>query len=191
MVLYKYRSLQTFEHFVDILVNQCLYAAPFLSLSDPMEGRYVRLGSKSRTAMRRLRSDDDLRIVSLSSVWNSTLMWSHYADGHKGAVIAVELDQPNIEAMPVRYVSRLSGPRTADPIERIRALLLQKHEFWRYEKEYRIIVKNKDYVRVNIVEITLGLAVEANMHDLVIDLARTVDPSLPVTRILKSGLDVI
>ena len=132
-----------------------------------------------------------MRIVSLSRVWNSTLMWSHYADSHKGVVLSIEIYEPTLEAHPMNYVSRLASPNTWEPIERARALLLQKHEFWSYEKEYRVIIKNKSYVSVKIKEITLGLEVDRRLHNLVIDFAHTVDPELPVTKILKRGLDVV
>ncbi len=140
MVLYKYRSLQNFERFVDILINRRLYAAPFLNLNDPMEGRYVFTdGTRSKTLIRRIRSEDNLRIVSLSRTWNSTLMWSHYADSHRGVVVGVKLSDPRHEAIPVQYVSELSRPSGDNHAERAVAILGQKHEFWKYEKEYRVI----------------------------------------------------
>lgn len=36
----KYRSLDDFEYFVDIIVNQKLYVAEYTTLNDPMEGHY-------------------------------------------------------------------------------------------------------------------------------------------------------
>ena len=188
MVLYKYRSLQAFERFVDILLNRRLYTAPFLSLNDPMEGRYV---SSLSDTVRRVRTEEDVRILSLSRVWNSTLMWSHYADSHKGVVIGVEVDDPPHAALPMRYVSSLSRPGSGTPLERNIALLRKKHVFWQYEDEYRVIVQDQLYISVRIVEITLGLAVDNYMNDLIIDLAHAIDPSISVTRILKRGLDVV
>lgn len=130
MVLYKYSSLQNFERFVDILIHRRLYAAPFLSLNDPMEGRYlIKLGLRSRTAIRLIKSEYDLRIVSLSKIWNSTLMWSHYADSHKGVVIGIELDDPTLEAVPLHYVAELSYARRTKPATEASRLLLQKHKF--------------------------------------------------------------
>ena len=192
MVLYKYRSLQNFERFVDILINRRLYAAPFLRLNDPMEGRYVfRYGARSKTVIRRIRSEDNLRIVSLSRKWNSTLMWSHYADGHRGVVVGIKLSDPTHKAIPMQYVPELSRPSGDNPVERAIALLQQKHEFWQYEDEYRVILRNRKYVPIKIVEITLGLAVDELMNDLIIDLAHAIDPKIRVTRILKRGLDVV
>ena len=192
MVLYKYRSLQNFERFVDILINRRLYAAPFLSLNDPMEGRYIfRDGAQSKTAIRRIRSEDDLRIVSLSRKWNSTLMWSHYADSHRGVVVGIELSDRTHKVIPMQYVSELLRPNVDNSVERAIIALQQKHEFWQYEDEYRVILRNRKYVPIKIVEITLGLAVDKHMNDLIIDIAHEIDPKIQVTMILKQGLDVV
>lgn len=65
-------------------------------------------------------------------------------------------------------------------------ILLQKHEFWQYEDECRIIVKNREHVSTNIVDITLDKEMDERMSDLV----ETVGPNIPVATILKRGLDV-
>lgn len=41
MLLYKYRSIENFQFFVDIILNKRLYAARYLDLNDPMEGHYI------------------------------------------------------------------------------------------------------------------------------------------------------
>jgi hypothetical protein len=192
MVLYKYRSLQNFKRFVDILINRRLYAAPFLSLNDPMEGRYIfRDGAKSEAAIRRISSEDDLRIVSFSRKWNSTLMWSHYADRHRGVVVGIELSDSTYKALPMQYVSELLRPIGDNSVERTIAVLRQKHEFWQYEDEYRVILRNRKYIPVKIVEITLGLEVKTLTNDLIIDITHAIDPKIRVTRIQKRGLDVV
>ncbi len=39
-LLYKYRSLDNFKNFVDIILKNRLYAARYKDLNDPMEGQY-------------------------------------------------------------------------------------------------------------------------------------------------------
>lgn len=39
-LLYKYRGLDNFRNFVDILLKNRLYAAKYKDLNDPMEGQY-------------------------------------------------------------------------------------------------------------------------------------------------------
>lgn len=71
----------------------------------------------------------------------NTLMWSHYARGHKG--IAVQLD-PSFcigvlgQAWPVRYSSTL--PTFVWPgANEVFNALLTKSEDWRYEREHRVL----------------------------------------------------
>ena len=44
--LYKYRSLENFEFFLDILLNKRLYASSYKDLNDAMEGVYYSYGLK-------------------------------------------------------------------------------------------------------------------------------------------------
>ena len=41
MILYKYRALEPFRFFVDILLNKRFFAARYSDLNDPMEGQYL------------------------------------------------------------------------------------------------------------------------------------------------------
>ena len=71
-------------------------------------------------------------------------MWSHYADGHKG--IAIEIDSSNIKnTWEVKYVNELLGVgQTFLSSLWIKQEGLKNKTFhWDYEKEYRIIGKEK------------------------------------------------
>ncbi|MBN9559241.1 MAG: DUF2971 domain-containing protein [Alphaproteobacteria bacterium] len=91
-------------------------------------------------------------VLSLSERWNSVLMWSHYADQHRG--VCIEFDTSEIEHPTLKPID-YRAPR------RIRAsdLLKWKHEqsaaaeqlifdtyffakagAWRYEREWREVV---------------------------------------------------
>lgn len=92
-ILYKYRSISNFKNFVDIIVNNRLYAANFESLNDPMEGHYFydksTLDEKTRKEIYDKKSG--LKICSLSKNSNNYLLWSHYAEGYRGVSIGVKL----------------------------------------------------------------------------------------------------
>jgi len=77
-ILFKYRSLDNWKYLVDILLEQRLWAAPFYSLNDPMEGRYRYYGDEVRKAFRRAvhRSKEIWKICSLTTTPKNTLMWS-------------------------------------------------------------------------------------------------------------------
>jgi hypothetical protein len=81
------------------------------------------------------------RIYCLTPVPDSTLMWSHYADNHKGICLEFALDHPVLgSAQEVVYLT--SYPKWAPHsfTEReARQVLLTKSDDWEYEREYRII----------------------------------------------------
>lgn len=89
-------------------------------------------------------------IFSLSEVNNDILMWSHYADSHRG--ICLEFSEMDVgDYHKVDYVN--SVPRfnplsefrrddgTDSPVEQV---VLSKWEHWSYEKEWRILSFDRD-----------------------------------------------
>ena len=41
MILFKFKSLGTLDHVLDILLNDRLYCAPYSNLNDPFEGQFI------------------------------------------------------------------------------------------------------------------------------------------------------
>lgn len=77
-IYYKYRSLQNFGNFVDIIVNQQLYAAYYSDMNDAMEGVYYAYGLKPQVLKEIKNSKEKFRICSLSGNRNEPLLWGHY-----------------------------------------------------------------------------------------------------------------
>ena len=104
-MLYKYRSLKNFKYFVDIIINQRLYASPYFELNDPMEGYYLySKGNMSEEILKKIKGEKEkIRICSLTRDCSNELMWSHYADGHHGIVVGVEIDSTLYKVKPVIY----------------------------------------------------------------------------------------
>jgi hypothetical protein len=73
------------------------------------------------------------------------LMWSHYSDGHKGIVIGFDPSKLNLGAIdPVSYVSRrveLNPPWQTTGHDRMKAIITSKSDLWKYEGEYRVMLK--------------------------------------------------
>lgn len=102
---------------------------------------------------------DDTGIISFTESYNNLLMWSHYADEHKG--IVVEFDYHALKT----HFNKILGLNNS--IERIlynrerhevlpcttspKRNLLTKSDDWIYEKEHRAITKisNADYFIIN------------------------------------------
>lgn len=150
MKLYKYKSLANLWHTLDVVVNKRLYCAHWSELNDPLEGRYeIYLGEKgdrleSIMASRIEKAKDTYRVASLSADPTNFLMWSHYADGHKGIVIEVEVPDDHEDLIKVVY-SPFSSVFTdkLQTKEDMRHLFNGKGEEWGYEQEYRIVIEGR------------------------------------------------
>ena len=141
------------EHALDDLVRRRLKISLIGDLNDPFEllGPDLRdkesraiLASTRETLMRRYG------ILCFSRSWHGPVMWSHYADKHRGICLGFEI--PDENAGRVRYDAK----RLVDVISQIKSgtqeakealmnrLLFTKYEEWRYEKEARIYAALKD-----------------------------------------------
>jgi len=162
-MLYKYRSISNTMFLLDILVNNRLFASGFDSLNDPMEGhfRYRRL-KVGRDLLKEIRSlKKELKICSLSKKSNNTLMWSYYADGHKGVAIGVEIaDDDEYDLIPVKYRERAAYvSKSMDSEAAAKKLLSTKLLPWEHEQEVRVLTY-ENFVDVEIKEIVFGKKIE-------------------------------
>lgn len=86
---------------------------------------------------------DKLGVLSLSGTYKDILMWSHYADGHKGLCLKFEATKQTPffgRALEVQYLPSYPDVRYTSTLdEKINTFLLTKAEHWQYENEYRII----------------------------------------------------
>lgn len=103
---------------------------------------------------RRIKDEVDMElgsqgVLSLSERWDSILMWSHYADHHKGICIefdTTEVSHPDLGPVSYRSPRRIRASdllawkhhHSAEAEQRIRSIyFLSKAGQWRYEKEWR------------------------------------------------------
>lgn len=85
-------------------------------------------------------------LICLSKSWEDPVLWGHYADGHTG--LALGLDVPAALVSDVIYAERPEAipidPVTNQPAateELVNRLLRTKFHDWRYEQEMRLFVK--------------------------------------------------
>ena len=155
---------------IDALANQYFYFPDKQRLNDPIELPYIKY----------LTIPDDIlnnyRIFSLSENSNSMLMWSHYADNHKGISIGYRFGDylpHGVGISEVTYNNHLKRQVDLNDLtNRYKQHLLTKNEDWSYEREYRIFTTQDklyyerfdylDYDRTKIdayiFSITLGCA---------------------------------
>ena len=120
---------------------------------------------------------------------DSILMWSHYGEHHRGIVIEFDMEQvPFTRKRKILYLKKVKYSRRKPTFiytlgnkgfeRQFPDLARYKHERWRYEDEWRIIVpratlRNEKYLPLPhqaIVSVTLGCrcseAIEITVHDL-------------------------
>jgi hypothetical protein len=186
-MLYKYRSIKDFKFFVDIILNQRLFASPYFKLNDPMEGQYLyNKGELSSSLVSAIRGEKEkFRICSLSREPEHPLMWAHYADGHRGVVIGVDVDKNKYDVRPVLYTGL---PHIQDYVssDTAKNILCHKNAVWVYEEEERAFISKNNYLKVEVRKIILG---SRNQDKMIIK--KLVDKISPNIEIVDSTSDKI
>jgi len=86
-------------------------------------------------------------VACFSEQADTVLMWSHYADNHRGAVFRFRMDRWPIAELPLILKVDYSPER---PVIRLGQIgdnedlilgLTRKADFWGYENEWRLVVK--------------------------------------------------
>jgi len=123
-------------------------------------------------------------VLSLSECWDSVLMWSHYADNHRGICIefdTTELPHPNLKAVDYRAPRRVRASdlfewklrHSVDAERRVRdTYFFAKAGPWRYEREWRE-VEEKSGIReagFRVTGIHFGLQCDAAVIQSVVKL---------------------
>ena len=96
---------------------------------------------------------DAVRVVCLSEVYDSMLMWSHYAQNHTGFCIEYDFEEKDMfykHLHPVVYTKERYAVSKIDILDGNKEFLYKttcrKSDVWSYEKEWRIITANYNKV---------------------------------------------
>ena len=152
MRLYRYMGLGNLWHVLDIAVRNRVYCAHWTQLNDPLEGHYElyfrqkddpRLADVDAT----LRANRERhRIASFSEDPANFLLWSHYADGHKGIALEIEIDTDDPCLTQILYTDFYSVfNEDSDTTLNHPHVFNGKTPEWAYEKEWRIITTSEYY----------------------------------------------
>lgn len=153
--LYKYTRLE----YINSTLNNGIFASNIGVLNDPYE-------------INEINNADEYKVVCLSRSRNKKLMWSHYADGHRGCSIKISVPKDyGTNTCPLRRVN-YSGNFLSTKKLRISNVfesLYTKDKKWDYELEVRAVYceSNKDlscwkkyrnniFLRVNVTQIDFG-----------------------------------
>lgn len=186
---YKYRSLKDFKFFVDIIVNNRLYAATYTELNDPMEGRYT---SSAGVIERRIKDDikakkQTTRICSLSADCSDGLLWAHYADGHKGVVLGITIDKEFIPKK-VKYngLAAIEIPCPDNFKESLEIIFTHKEQAWAYEQEFRVLT-DKHFVDISIEKIIFGLNTDEKDRQLIKTIIARLDVNIELYETVRAS----
>jgi len=111
------------------------------------------------------------RILSVSAIPDSPIMWAHYASGYSGCCLIYSTEKSFSEVEPVIYTDLTFGLSDAefpgdgidDLSEAIKESLRFKHKDWAYENEWRMIQhENAGFLNYESSEF-LGIILGENM----------------------------
>lgn len=190
-----YRDIQT-------LLNDSLYASSFHDLNDPFEATYndfINYTLKFINKLTGVSTDlvverwehlrnfvDKLGVYSLaqdSGMPENELMWSFYANSHKGFCVEYDVDRlimsepipQNVDVVPVSYGKRPPSVTIGDINSReklIAKMFSSKSKKWEYEKEVRLVYNSigiKKYYPQALKAVYFGLAMPEEFHEQIID----------------------
>lgn len=180
-IYYKYRSLENFEFFIDILLNEHLYATSYEMMNDAMEGIYYHYGLRPNVLKDIKSSKEKFKICSLSKKRNEPLLWAHYANGSRGVNIGLEITGHNLDIREISYDGAPKITKCINANSTAKEILTHKHESWIYEEEVRVFTNFENpYVKVHIKEIILGEKISSKHKLLVKKLVKKLIPSANV-----------
>lgn len=202
---YKYGSLNNFERFVDIVLKKRLYGALYQELNDPMEGKFNRekVSEEQRGVIKAILNST--RICSLmmktkEQYPDNFLMWSHYADGHRGCCYEIGITKRNNsqwELLQVQYKEQL--PRIVSVgKDAVRNIISTKSKLWEEEHEVRAIrifdtkqraITLSPYYAVNLKAIFIGAKVSPERRDSIKRIVQSIDNRIAVYRMKEDYSD--
>ena len=161
--LYKYTKLI----FLNSTLNNGIFASSIYSLNDPYECKDI-------------INNDDYRVVCMSRSRNKKLMWSHYADGHRGCSIKISVpeDYNKLDSVlrRVRYISKIIDKSITSSNDLINALYA-KDKKWDYELEVRAVYctsnsnlpcwkkyRNNIFYKANVIQVDFGCYAHLDEH---------------------------
>lgn len=159
MPQFKFRSEEQFRYALDIILNRRLYCADWREMNDIMEGGAVpdvdKVYSGEIAYSNVVEAKSDFRVCSLSTTFNSHLLWAHYANGFKG--MAIEVEVPSKLLVDVKCLDDISEdfPDVTDPELIAKECLRRKHIDWLYEREVRVIQRS-EWVDAEVKRVIVG-----------------------------------
>ncbi len=148
---------------------------------------------------------DAMGVFCMTEKNDNILMWSHYANSHKGICLEFQSISTNpffIIAQKMNYESKYSKPNMlrSRNEEKMQATLLTKSKDWEYEKEWRIINHDNgpgvyNFPAELLTGVIFGCSIEEEDKNLIKNLSLSRNPKPKIYQAKKKknnfGLDII
>ncbi|MBF4696039.1 DUF2971 domain-containing protein [Fusibacter ferrireducens] len=165
-----------------------LYAAKYTDLNDPMEGFYLFSGIRNTNIISEavFSEKQTTKIVSLSRNYTNPLMWAHYANGHRGVAIGVEVDSTCYRCIDMNYINDLylvENAQVKPPFEIVEEVFSNKHQIWAYEEEVRVLTNFiSPYVNVIVKKVILGKSMTEEDVDFISKLIKKINEEIEIIK---------
>lgn len=195
-------SLEKLERFLDYLAHNYLYGAKPKELNDPFEGRF---NLKDLPKETKNNIDDKLNRTRICSMFkrregqdfpDDFLMWSHYANSHKGCCFEFGLTGRYNTEWVIRdivYEAQMPTPKD-DSDDSIYDILSHKTPIWKMENEARAIriykkgkEGNSHFYHIKLLAIYFGLSAEPKTTKILSQIIEKTDSKVLVYKIEKDG----
>jgi hypothetical protein len=183
MRLYRFLS---FEYAVESIETRRLKVSIVKELNDPFEIMPINLSEEQFSQKLEKWKEEFSKhygLICFSKRWDNILLWSHYADKHKGLVLGFDVSKEN--CIEVGYTAerlKINCRKAVEQTEHMNKILFDllgtKAIDWDYEKEVRIVTKLTDckYVqplyfdefskKLELKEVLIGMECKVSQEDM-------------------------
>ena len=199
---YKFMSLEKLERFLDYLAHNHLYGAKPKELNDPFEGRFNLQGLPKNTKDNIYKKLSRTRICSMfkgkknPDFPDDFLMWSHYANSHKGCCLEFTLtDQYNKgwTTKDIKYGAQMPAPKNASD-NSIYDILSHKTKDWKKENEVRAIKiykkgkeGNSHFYHIKLRAVYFGLSADSKNTDILVRIIKALNRNISISQLKREG----
>ncbi|PHR70585.1 MAG: hypothetical protein COA67_08140 [Lutibacter sp.] len=188
MKFYRYQTINKLT--LQNLSNQMNWVADPLEFNDPFEfslheeyytnseGKQEFLELNHKQRIKNIQNQiKNFGVVCYSTKYSNILLWSHYADNHKGMCLVFDVKEENISFMrKISYDKKLPfvGHKSDISHEDIISVVTTKSSDWLYEYEYREVITKKKILKDypgDLVEIIFGCRTPLDDIKIVRDIA--------------------
>ena len=123
---------------LDDLTRRRIRLSEIDKLNDPFELWCSAQGDRQLRAVLRSWKKKMAKVYGLlcfSRQWHNPVLWSNYADSHRGICLGFEVDEQSLR--PVSYVKERTDLQLPPTEETMEQLLFTKYRDWSYEEEIR------------------------------------------------------